>query len=161
MKSDTAAVLPLQGSGSKPINSTEREIMFKIPVTAATLFFIVPVVSVFGQPFTVNLPRSLADSEVTMLPVKTHLLYREGPAVDKNGNLFFSNRALPQNRVRSSGKLRLLVRRPSGEPASIRRTETISIPTATCCAVKIPGWWRSIHQAQLSKSSYPAHYMEN
>jgi hypothetical protein len=38
---------------------------------------------------TIDLPTSLADQTAKVEYVKTGLAYCEGPAVDKNGNLFF------------------------------------------------------------------------
>ena len=50
--------------------------------------------SVSAQTYgVINLPRSLADSGVTVQAVKYHLTYCEGPATDKSGNLFFSEQS--------------------------------------------------------------------
>jgi gluconolactonase len=64
--------------------------------TVATLLLSVAVFTAYGQ-HIVSLPRSLADSGVTvesMIPVKPQrITYCEGPAVDRNGNLFFSEQS--------------------------------------------------------------------
>jgi gluconolactonase len=47
----------------------------------------------------VNLPAGLADASAKVEGVKTGLAYCEGPALDKNGNLYFSEMSTPQMKL--------------------------------------------------------------
>jgi gluconolactonase len=48
---------------------------------------------------TIELPAAIADQTAKVESVKTGLAYCEGPAVDKEGDLFFSEGSSPQNRI--------------------------------------------------------------
>lgn len=68
--------------------------MYKLSGNQSRLFFTGLLLSTFSTLLlaqgTVELPASLADAGATITPVKVGILYSEGPAVDADGNLFFS-----------------------------------------------------------------------
>jgi hypothetical protein len=74
-----------------------------------TIIYIFPMVLAGGMVTItigqgiIDLPTAIADKTAKVESIKTGLAYCEGPAVDKDGDLFFSEGSSPQNRA--SGKL--------------------------------------------------------